>query len=112
MSFIFQVPGNLIDVDRWWWTCGVMGCVLSFIRSLRSYHGSHLTPRQLERQRRQRSQKAQTKPMRAPTPPSSPEEEEKRALSFDAGHTSYTAPVPAPAPSPKSKAPKLFKGKR
>ncbi|XP_047501379.1 uncharacterized protein LOC125047224 isoform X3 [Penaeus chinensis] len=108
---------TLFNLDRWWWCCGAMGCVVSFIRSLRSYHGSHLTPRQLERQRRQRSQKAQSRPTRAPTPPSSPEEDERRALSFDGGYNSYSTTPPPPsappaaAPTPKSKRPKLFKSK-
>ncbi|XP_063842443.1 uncharacterized protein LOC135090074 isoform X1 [Scylla paramamosain] len=96
-----------------------MGCLVSFLRSLRSYHGSHLTPRQLERQRRQRSQTSQSRPTRPPTPPSSPEDDERRTLSFDGGAPCYSgppAPVQAPIPSQptpqRSKAPKFFRKKR
>ncbi|XP_063842446.1 uncharacterized protein LOC135090074 isoform X2 [Scylla paramamosain] len=85
-----------------------MGCLVSFLRSLRSYHGSHLTPRQLERQRRQRSQTSH-----------SPEDDERRTLSFDGGAPCYSgppAPVQAPIPSQptpqRSKAPKFFRKKR
>ncbi|XP_076047056.1 uncharacterized protein LOC143028603 [Oratosquilla oratoria] len=68
-----------------------MGCIISFFRSLRSYHGSHLTPKQLERQRRQRSQKSQKQPPREPTPPSSPEEEERHVFGRDGGSFNYNA---------------------
>ncbi|KAK8396082.1 hypothetical protein O3P69_005294 [Scylla paramamosain] len=93
-----------------------MGCLVSFLRSLRSYHGSHLTPRQLERQRRQRSQTSQP-----PTPPSSPEDDERRTLSFDGGAPPATPGPPLPLcrpphpsqPTPqRSKAPKFFRKKR
>ncbi|XP_076359798.1 uncharacterized protein LOC143252074 [Tachypleus tridentatus] len=41
-----------------------MGCICSFFKALTSYHGMHLTPSQVERQRLQRARKPQPFPNR------------------------------------------------
>lgn len=47
-----------------------MGCILSFFRTLTSYHGSHLSEKQRQRQRKQRLHRPKSMPEREnpPTP--------------------------------------------
>lgn len=56
-----------------------MGCICSILKSLTSYHGTHLTPEQIERQRLFRLQKGAATPVKKPN---------------------ASAPSPSPSPSP------------
>lgn len=51
-----------------------MGCICSFFKTLTSYHGSHLTPKQVHQQRKQRMRK-QHWPSRDIQLPATPEKE-------------------------------------
>lgn len=53
-----------------------MGCIISFFRTLTSYHGSHLSEKQRQRQRKHRLQRPKSMPEREnpPTPQDSDNE--------------------------------------
>ncbi|CAN8031757.1 unnamed protein product [Ixodes persulcatus] len=61
-----------------------MGCICSFVRALTSYHGSHLTPKQVELQRKQRLLRARGQP---PSRSSSTHTQEAPPLAFGKDRT-------------------------
>ncbi|XP_047741105.1 uncharacterized protein LOC125179382 [Hyalella azteca] len=106
-----------------------MGCIPSLLSALRGYHGAHLTPRQVARQRRLRSSsRARQGPVRKDmsAPPSPEEDGDLRSFSFEAPASpgpslrskkaskggGSLSPLP-PSGTPRQKAPKFsFSGSR
>ncbi|CAM1308986.1 Uncharacterised protein r2_g1920 [Pycnogonum litorale] len=70
-----------------------MGCILSFFRTLTSYHGSHLSQKQVQRQRQQRLQKLKSMPDRE-SPPSPTDSEGERLPCTPEQHRQFYKPYP------------------